>query len=214
MSLSTSCRNRFYTLQFLMNRGGKMKKITKRFGFTVVEMLVALAILGVIVTMASVKSSRSSAKSKQSQIKALLAGIYTTEKVFFAEYNTYTPYMSDLNFFSTSGFYELYYDIGFLPIGVTATDSLDVTWANGVDTTLRDSASVTLSGYCAAPKCHYVQTGGVALPTIDSGLCSDCTSRRATFKIVGAGFIQFQTTEDRWTMDHTKTLTHEQEGAM
>lgn len=197
-----------------INRGFKMKKITGRAGFTVIEMLVVVAILGVVATMAAVNSSRTSSKSKQSQIKALLAGIYSSEKVFYAEYNTYTPYMSDLNFFSTSGFYELYYEVGFLPIGPNPTDSQDVTWANGVDVTLRDSASITLSNYCVAPKCRYVQAGGVALPTVNATLCADCTSRRTTFKIVGSGFLHFPTTDDRWTMDHTKTLTHVQEGAM
>lgn len=186
-------------------------------GFTIVELLVVTAVLATLAMMASSKSSRTSSKAKQAQVKALLAGIYTTEKVFYAEYNSYTPYMSDLNFFATSGFYDLYYNVGFFTVGVAANESTDVGWANGVDVSLRNGdSSVSLAAHCTPPKCKYVQAGGVGVPPIDISQCplDDCVTKPTTFKVLGAGFIQFPTTADTWTMDEGKTLRNTNDGAL
>ncbi len=67
-----------------------MKKMNKRnAGFSLVELMVVVAIIGVLATIAVPNYMKFQAKAKQSNAKSELTGIYTAEKTFFTEYTTY-----------------------------------------------------------------------------------------------------------------------------
>ena len=67
-----------------MLRGKKGKK-----GFTLIELMIVVAIIGILAAIAIPNFLRFQAKSKQSEAKTNLGGIFTAETSYFAEHNAY-----------------------------------------------------------------------------------------------------------------------------
>jgi len=65
-----------------MLRGKKGKK-----GFTLIELMIVVAIIGILAAIAIPNFLRFQAKSKQSEAKTNLGGIFTAETAYFAENN-------------------------------------------------------------------------------------------------------------------------------
>ncbi len=67
-----------------MLRGQKGKK-----GFTLIELMIVVAIIGILAAIAIPNFLRFQAKSKQSEAKTNLGGIFTAETSFFSENNRF-----------------------------------------------------------------------------------------------------------------------------
>ena len=67
-----------------MLRGKKGKK-----GFTLIELMIVVAIIGILAAIAIPNFLRFQAKSKQSEAKTNLGGIFTAQTAYFAEKNGY-----------------------------------------------------------------------------------------------------------------------------
>ena len=63
-------------------------------GFSLVELMVVVAIIGILATIAIPNFVRFQNKAKQSNAKSELAGIFTAERAYFAEYNTYVSLLT------------------------------------------------------------------------------------------------------------------------
>lgn len=59
-------------------------------GFTLIELMIVVAIVGILAAIAIPNFMRYQAKSKQSEAKANLRSIYTSQNTYFGEYDTYT----------------------------------------------------------------------------------------------------------------------------
>jgi prepilin-type N-terminal cleavage/methylation domain-containing protein len=68
-----------------MNANNK-KKIT---GFTLIELMIVVVIIGILAAMALPRYMRVATKSKQSEAKGLLKQIYTMQAAYYAEHETY-----------------------------------------------------------------------------------------------------------------------------
>ena len=67
-----------------------MKKLhTRHGGFTLIELMIVVAIIGILAAIAIPNFLRFQLKAKSSEGKANLAAIRTAEESFFAEYGTY-----------------------------------------------------------------------------------------------------------------------------
>jgi len=55
-------------------------------GFTLLELMVVVAILGILAAIAYPNFVRYVAKAKQAEAKTNLAGIYVTQRVYYSEY--------------------------------------------------------------------------------------------------------------------------------
>jgi type IV pilus assembly protein PilA len=90
-------------------------------GFTLIELMIVVAIIGILAAIAIPNFLKFQAKSKQSEAKTNLKGIYTAETGYFGEANSYNSF--DMVNWSPVGTARYKYDIGAagtLPTGVTA----------------------------------------------------------------------------------------------
>jgi type IV pilus assembly protein PilA len=73
-----------------------MKRIAK--GFTLIELMIVVAIIGILAAIAIPNFIKFQARSKQSEAKANLKAIYTAEKAYFQEKDTYSPEVGRIGF--------------------------------------------------------------------------------------------------------------------
>jgi len=66
-----------------------MKLNTRRGGFTLIELMIVVAIIGILAAIAIPNFLRFQLKAKSSEGKTNLAAIRTAEESYFAEYNVY-----------------------------------------------------------------------------------------------------------------------------
>jgi type IV pilus assembly protein PilA len=87
-------------------------KMTRE-GFTLVELMIVVAIIGVLASIAVPQYSKFQAKSRQSEVRIQLGGAYTVEQSFAAENSTYTGCLGQVGY-NRDGT-KFYYTIGFAP---------------------------------------------------------------------------------------------------
>ena len=63
-------------------------------GFTLIELMIVVAIIGILAAIAIPNFLKFQAKSKQSEAKTNLKGIYTAETGFFGEVNSYGDFQT------------------------------------------------------------------------------------------------------------------------
>lgn len=90
-----------------------MKRITGNKGFSLIELMVVVAIIGILATMAAPQLQKQIAKARQAEAKGSLAALYTQEKSFYAEYNTFS---SNFNVIGLQPEGNLRYNFGFAAV--------------------------------------------------------------------------------------------------
>lgn len=71
------------------------KRMKDEKGFTLIELMIVVAIIGILAAVAIPNFLKYQAKSKQSEARVLLSGIYTSEVAYFAEQNAYGDWDAD-----------------------------------------------------------------------------------------------------------------------
>ncbi len=64
-------------------------RIHNRKGFTLIELMIVVVIIGILAALAIPRFMQATTKSKQSEAKQLLKQIYTMQRAYRQEYNTY-----------------------------------------------------------------------------------------------------------------------------
>lgn len=72
--------------------------ITNQKGFSLIELMVVVAIMGVLAAIGVPQYSKFQAKARQSEAKSSLAAIYTAEQSFIAEFNNYSIDLKNIGF--------------------------------------------------------------------------------------------------------------------
>jgi type IV pilus assembly protein PilA len=211
-------------------------KMTQQ-GFTLVELMIVVAIIGVLAAIAVPQYSKFQAKSRQSEVRLQLGGAYTTEQSFAAENSTYTACLGQVGY-NRDGT-KFYYTIGFDSTAIAATacspagdntglcSTYQWVYCNGTNTTSGCNAGQT-PGYIAGSTCA---TGAltdffpanISEPNTTGGVTSQASLVAAnkittavaqtTFTIGGAGDILSKATlVDSWTIDNNKQILNVQSG--
>jgi type IV pilus assembly protein PilA len=100
-----------------------MKKINQG-GFSLVELMVVVAIIGVLATIAIPRVNKFIAKSRQSEAQINLSSIYTFNKNFYLEYQGYTSSFTAMGYLPEG---NLRYNTGFSVAAIGPTNYLTLT---------------------------------------------------------------------------------------
>jgi len=104
-------------------------------GFSLTELMIVVAIIGILAAIAIPNFMRYQARAKQSEAKSNLVAIHTGEIAYFAEHNKYIDDFNAIGFGVTGSSQRYYYElgnssVGTLPPGCTAS-TLDTVSASG-----------------------------------------------------------------------------------
>ena len=107
-----------------------MKKIRTRKGFTLIELMIVVAIIGILAAIAIPNFMKFQCRSKQSEAKTLLSGLFTAEATYFGEFNKYLQTRISVGF--TPASVPRYYTFDAITLG-TGSKSYTATVAGDPD---------------------------------------------------------------------------------
>lgn len=91
-----------------------MKKITNQeSGFTLVELMIVVAIIGVLSAVAVPNFKKYQAKAKTSEAKVQLAAAYTAQQAFYGDFGIYHTCLAYMGYEPINEFESRYYAVGF-----------------------------------------------------------------------------------------------------
>jgi len=170
------------------------KKISNNKGFTLIELMIVVAIIGILAAIAIPNFLKYQAKSKTSEAKVNLKAIFTSEQSYFAEKNTYNTLPL----------------INYEPAGTWTA----VKYYEFDDGAAQYGAGQTVGGVTnpyTAPANGFV--AGVAPDTNGGTATADPAASPAVFVINAWGTVTAGSTKDDcWSINDQNHLAHEQDG--
>ena len=73
----------------------RRKRVSRAGGFTLIELMIVVAIIGIMATMGLTTFARYTVRAKQSEVRINLTSIYTAQLTYFTEHNHFTQYFTD-----------------------------------------------------------------------------------------------------------------------
>lgn len=125
-------------------RSKVMKMFLKSFkerqgGFTLVELMVVVAIIGLLSSVALPNFRKYQAKSKMSEAKLQLASLYTAESAFFSDFNIYATCLAYMGYDPKPEKNQRYFAVGF----TTGATIAGTAWDAAVNSGLQTNANST-----------------------------------------------------------------------
>ena len=118
-----------------------MKLRRNQKGFTLIELMIVIAIIGILAAIAIPNFLNYQCKAKQSEAKSNLGNIRTSEEAYFAEFDVYAQNTGAIGF-STKGTARYTYSIACADPAVdftaSATGKAAMTSTKGIDTWTMD----------------------------------------------------------------------------
>jgi len=181
-------------------------------GFSLIELMVVVAIIAVLATIAIPRVNRFVAKSRTSEAQINLSSIYTFNKNFYVEYQGYT------NSFPSMGYVpegRIRYNVGWssvaeCPIGFTGTGrTCDEPTSSAVYCGVL-SGSATAAGSVTGEGCDLLPGPG---DTTEAAISTDALALSTFTAIATAKLIDSASGEaDTWRINQDKNLDNVNDG--
>ncbi|MBX3022022.1 MAG: prepilin-type N-terminal cleavage/methylation domain-containing protein [Bdellovibrionales bacterium] len=173
-------------------------------GFSLVELMVVVAIIGILAAIAVPNYQRFTAKSKQSEAKSNLSAVYSAERAFFAEWQAYNAGFGAIGYQPTG---TLRYNHGF-----SANVALPVNHPLGAVTPADIStmqAAVCGQGAFGAAGTQAANCRLIIAPINPTAIAASTivAAPNAAFTARAQGDIDGDATIDIWQINQRKELT-------
>jgi type IV pilus assembly protein PilA len=182
-------------------------------GFTLVELMVVVAIIGILAAVAIPNYQKYQAKARQSEAKIGLASVFTAEKSFAAENGSYTGCIRQAGFTPEGA--TRYYSIGFkgstVPsatgCGPSGTQSCAAyNWAGGGAVACNTTDHAASAAVTATGDVNYAATAKVGGSIAAGSALSGTAVLQNTFTASAIGNVTNTASNDNWSMDNNKSL--------
>jgi|NOAtaT_7_FD_contig_31_5652316_length_661_multi_7_in_0_out_0_1 type IV pilus assembly protein PilA len=179
-------------------------KLKSQAGFSLIELMVVVAIIGILASVAIPSITKYTAKAKQTEAKTNLSSIYTGQKALFAEYNGYSNVLGVLGY-APEGLNR--YNVGFATGGAAQVPV-------GYTTPVANQCGIGGTAANCQNSLEYCNNVGVAVCTVNtSGAANIAAGVVAvaldTFTAEARSRLRV---DDAWTMNNTKVLTNTADG--
>jgi prepilin-type N-terminal cleavage/methylation domain-containing protein len=160
---------------------------TKESGFTLIELMIVVGIIGILVAIAAPNFSRYQSKARQSEAKIALSAIYGGEKAFYSEYSSYIAGMDAIGY-SPEG-QKRFYNVGWAGV----TTAAPAGYGGGVPTVA-----------------NYTEELNTFVCTAETNtLAAAVAVNSQTFVVNATGCIRTGAPEtDRWTINEEKFIAN------
>lgn len=195
----------------------KMAKLVKEAnGFTLVELMIVVAIIGVLSAVAVPNFQKYQAKAKTSEAKVQLAAAYTAEQAFFGDFGIYHTCLDYMGYNPADEAASRYYAIGFNVTAAIDSDAQNSAVNSGMSETAATCArtlapTANLTVFAAGKTIG----GTAALATViavDSSIGTQATDSTMTFVIGANGIVSSKqvvaSSASRWRMNENKIMTN------
>jgi len=202
----------------------KRMSLSNESGFTLVELMVVVAIIGILAAVAIPNYQKYQAKARQAEAKIALGAIFTAEKAFATENSSFSSCLSGIGYqpdgFAPAAGSKRYYAVGFAGIGAgncgpaagqtclssgypstavanACNDYLGAAVVAASDGSNAFSASSKVSAAAAATNANLTADIAAALPTqtaFTAGATGNVSSTNAA--------------RDQWTINQAKLLSN------
>ncbi len=205
-----------------------MKTSMKNDGFTLIELMIVVAIIGVLSAIAVPNFQKYQAKSKTSEAKLHLSAVYTAQQSFFGDYNIFASCLAYMGYDSSNEIDQRYYAVGY----TVAASAINADAASSaVSLGLVDAAGacmVTGTPERVADKHYFLAGRGIGADivntdarfiagSVDSALADQGSAANMTFTVVAVGVINadnvtYASNTSIYTIDQSKTIKPVQQG--
>ncbi len=176
-----------------------MKRLKSKYtkGFSLIELMVVVAIVGVLATVAFPNFQRFQSKARQAEAKSSLGGYATAASAFQSEWNTFASNWAMTGFNPTG---SLSYRITSGPTGVPAGYQ-----GYSVPACIVSSAACTVAGQYTA-RFIELAAGGAVSPAAPNAASAANTA--TTYIAQASGLFSGMATADTWDINQLGTLTN------
>lgn len=189
---------------------GVLMKLNSK-GFSLVELMVVVAIIGILASVAVPSINKYMAKSRQTEAKANLGAYYSSNKAFFSEYSLYAAWFGVIGY-QPEG--RMRYRIG-VPGAVIGIADLNARGYTLAALPAPPGNAIDNQVYCGGVV--GVVANGCALLTegFGQGLGAGVIGALGVnFTAVAAGVVRQGGAADTWTINNLKVLTNTIDGTL
>lgn len=186
------------------------KHLSSQTGFSLVELMIVVAIIGVLATIGIPTFRTMVQKAKKSEAKVALGGIYTSEVAFFSEYGAYGNRIDKVGFDLDGTSATRIYVVGF-PDNACANPAAILP---AIASTPGVALNTAFPDYYAAAAPVYTFTAGKMPGACQPGTVANDGS---TFTATASGLISPKLAAgdvnfDGWTIDNNRLLQNIKDG--